>query len=384
MRLIHIVPSVSEEASGATYAVLRLCESLQCVGNELTLAALDWAPLSTTPSFLHVFPVGTGPRRLGRSPLMYKWLSDRVATGGVDILHNHGMWQMNSIYPAWAARHGNVKLVCSTHGALSDWAMRHGSKAKRIFWPLLQQSALRQVACFHATAESEYEQIRRLGFKQPIATIPNGIDIPMLSPKCHNEYRTLLFLGRIHKVKGLDILLPAWREVQDLFPHWRLVIAGSDVGYNGSSGYLGELQRLAKELGIERLEFVGNLFGAGKIQAYRDAELFVLPSYSENFGITVAESLASSTPVIVSKGAPWAGLAQSDSGWWVDIGVASLVACLKQTMSLSSNELASRGENGRLWMQKEFSWNRIAERMSETYRWLSDRSLPKPACVRLD
>jgi glycosyltransferase involved in cell wall biosynthesis len=384
MPLIHVVPAITEEASGPSYSVVRLCQSLIESGEDLTLAALDWSPYPSMPEFMKVFPLGIGPRRLGRSPEMSRWLMGEASSGRAEVIHNHGMWQMNAVYPAWAARQGNVQLVYSPRGSLSEWAMRHGSKLKNIFWPVLQRPALRRATCFHATAESEYHDIRRLGFTQPVAVIPNGIDLPIVLPKTFGEQRTLLFLGRIHPKKGLDMLLAAWRVVQECFPRWRLIIAGSDDGFNGSSGYRDELLVLIRSLGVERAEFVGNLYGTEKMQAYRDADLFVLPTYSENFGMTVAESLAAGTPVIVSKGAPWSGMDQNDAGWWIEIGGNPLVACLKDALSRSPAELAAMGENGRAWMERDFLWDGIGAKMAATYRWLCDRSLPVPAWVRLD
>lgn len=385
MRLIHVVPAVSEEASGPSYSVVRLCESLVAEGNELSLAALDWVPLSSRPPFLRTFPLGWGPGRLGRSPKMYHWLRDQCESRHVDLLHNHGMWQMNAVYPAWAARRTSVRLMFSPRGAFSPWAMRHGSSIKRIFWPLLQSPALRQASAFHATAESEYHDIRRQGFRQPVTIIPNGIDLPTELPHRRSaQERTLLFLGRIHIVKGLDMLLPAWQAVQDHFPDWRLVIVGSDDGYHGPTGYLEAVKSQAAQLGLKRIHFLGPLFGQQKSQAYRDADLYVLPSHSENFAVTVAEALAMETPAIVSKGAPWSGLTEQRAGWWIDIGVEPLVACLKDALARSPDELAAMGQRGRDWMQRDFSWDSIGSRMTETYRWLCDQSLPVPPWVRLD
>ncbi len=384
MPVIHVVPAITEEASGPSYTVVRLCQSLIESGQDLTLVALDWSPYPSMPEFMKVFPLGIGPRRLGRSPEMSRWLMGETTSGRVDVIHNHGMWQMNAVYPAWATSHSNVQLVYSPHGTLSEWAMRHGSKAKKIFWPLLQRPALRQAICFHATAESEYHDIRRLGFDQPVAIIPNGIDMTKMPDQSHCQQRTLLFLGRIHVVKGLDMLLPAWRAVQDSFPDWRLVIAGGDDGYHGVSSYLDEIKKKVQELGLARVEFLGPIYGEKKLQVYRDADLYVLPSYSENFGMTVAEALSMSTPAIVSKGAPWSGMDQNAAGWWIDIGVDPLVACLTGALSRSPAELAVMGENGRAWMERDFSWGGIGAKMAATYRWLCDRSLPVPAWVRLD
>ncbi|HXH29518.1 MAG TPA: glycosyltransferase [Bacteriovoracaceae bacterium] len=383
MRTIHTVPAISEEASGPSYSVMRLCESLMAEGENVTLAALDWAPVDSPPAFLKRFPLGLGPRRLGRSPAMYRWLREEVASGRVDLIHNHGMWYVSSAYPGWVTKHTATNLVTSPRGAFSTWAMQHGSPMKRIFWPILQRPALYATTCFHATAESEYKDIRRLGFRQPVAIIPNGIDIPECSPKQPDESRTLLFLGRIHPVKGLDMLLPAWGAVQERFPEWQLKIVGSDFGYYGESGYLNELRTLVSRLKLNRVEFVGELRGREKLQAYRDADLFVLPTYSENFGLTVAEALAAGSPAIVSKGAPWEDLDKNGCGWWIDVGIDPLVACLEEAMALSSEACSAKGMHGRNWMIEEFSWSWIGRMMDQTYRWLNSGGTV-PNWIRLD
>lgn len=380
---IHTVPAISEESSGPSYSVVRLCESLIATGQKVTLAALDWAPMDSPPPFLKRFPLGLGPRRLGRSPAMYRWLREEVASGRVNLIHNHGTWYASSMYPGWVTKHAATTLVTSPRGVFSTWAMQHGSPMKRIFWPILQRPALNATTCFHATAESEYEDIRRLSFRQPVAIIPNGTDIPELIPRQVSESRTLLFLGRIHPKKGLDMLLPAWGAVQDRFPDWQLKIVGSDSVYYGESGYLNEMRALVSRLKLNRVEFAGELRGMKKIQAYRDADLFVLPTYSENFGLTVAEALAAGTPSVVSKGAPWDDLDKNGCGWWIDVGLDPLVACLEEAMALSSEACFAKGMLGRNWMIEEFSWPRIGQMMGQTYRWLISGGAV-PNWIRLD
>jgi glycosyltransferase involved in cell wall biosynthesis len=315
---------------------------------------------------------------------MYAWLKETIASGAVGLVHSHGMWMMPAVYPGRACRAGKeARLVVSPHGTFSQWAFASGSPLKRVFWPLFQRPAIAECACFHATAASEYSDIRRMGFNQPIAVIPSGIDIPSFLPKTEGPVQTLLFLGRLHPVKGLEWLLPAWAALEDRFPNWKLRIVGSDAHYLRGSDYSMKLKNLATDLKLERVEFVGELRGNEKLTAFREADLFVLPSHTENFGVAVAEALAAGTPALVSKGAPWGGLVANECGWWVDLGVEALVEGLRKAMSLSPQELMQMGHRGRDWMAHEFSWPRVGEAMAQTYAWLTTGGQP-PGCVRLD
>jgi glycosyltransferase involved in cell wall biosynthesis len=364
LKLIHTIPTINEEASGPSYSVVRLCEVEIALGAQVTLTAIDRNPSSSIASYMKVFPYGLGPKKLGRSPEMYSWLKSQTKEKKVDLIHNHSLWMMPNVYPKEICQRAGVPLIISPRGTLSDWAMQSGSLIKKIFWPLVQGPVLSSATCFHATAYSEYEDIRRLGFRQPVAVIPNGIDIGALQKNNSNE-RTLLFLGRIHPKKGIEMLLQAWRMLQSQYPEWRLQIVGPD-----NEGHLDKMIALAKKLDLKRVKFCGPLYGKEKNQAYSDADLFVLPTYSENFGMSVAEALAAGTPVVVSKGAPWAEINQKNAGWWVDINTEGLLAGLKDGMSKSPNELLKMGYNGKLWMQAEYSWLDIGKRMLKTYEWV--------------
>lgn len=378
MRVIQVVPAISEEAAGPSYSVPRLCESLIGAGVDVQLATLDWAPTGVNIPYLKSFPVAGWPRRLGRSPKMNHWLKQQADSGQLDIIHNHSLWMMPNVYPGWVVRHSRSQLVVSPRGTLSAYAMNLNKLQKKIFWRVLQGSALRASSCFHATAESEYEDIRRLGFKQPICILPNGIDVPPLEETPNSGRRQLLFLGRIHPKKGIDILLHAWQVVERQFSDWDLHIIGPDNG-----GYLAEMQALAKQLQLKRVLFVGPLFGEDKLRIYRSASLFVLPTHSENFGMTVAEALAAGTPAIVTKGAPWDGLEKQGAGWWIDIGVDPLVVCLEQALATTPTRLAEMGRAGREWMLRDYSWERIGAQLSGVYRWLLEGGEPPPS-VRLN
>jgi len=383
--IIHTVPDITKESSGPSYSVTKLCESLIDFDNELRLAVLDWEHDKGKQDYIRYFSLSGIPKKLGISRKMKLWFHGQAEGKDISIIHSHGIWQMNGIYAANAATKYKVQFVVSPRGTLSDWAMKSGTKFKKIFWPLLQRPALKQVNCFHATAESEYLDIRRLGFKQPVAIIPNGIDIPdekiIMTPK--DDTKTLLFLGRIHPKKGLDILLESWRFIQDEFPQWNLSIVGNDEDNYGSSGYLNFTKTLANNLGLNRVNFLGELNGEEKNLAYQQADIFILPTYSENFGVTVTESLAAGTPAIVSRGAPWESINTKNAGWSIDIGIEPLVSCLREALSLPDHKLKEIGINGRKWMIDDFSWPLIGEKMNETYKWLHTKK-NRPGWIYLD
>ena len=370
--VVHVVPSVSIVSSGPSYSVVRLCESIIAAGDEITLAVLNserWTAVAS-PAFVRAFPQGRGGR-LGRSPALKRWLDQQVRDNLAEIVHSHGMWQMNAVYPAWAVAKGRAKLIVSPRGALSEWAMRHGSRAKRLFWSALQRPALSQAACFHAAAEPEYEDIRRLGFRHPVALIPNGVDLPRLSETGRGDGRTVLFLGRLHPIKGVDTLIDAWRLVQDDFPDWRLVIVGDDVDpWRGSTGYMDVLRRRVETSGAARVRFTGELRGPAKWAAYGAAALYVLPSRSESFGVTVAEALAAGVPAITTRRTPWREVEPRGAGWCVDTEPAPLAACLRRALAAGTPALRRMGLRGRDWMAATFSWAEVGRRMAGTYDWL--------------
>ena len=261
-------------------------------------------------------------------------------------------------------------------------ALRISAWKKRPFWWLLQRSALEAADCLHATAASEYQEIRAVGLTRPVAIIPNGIDLPdraTMPPRGGGTERVVLSLGRIHPKKGLDRLVRAWARIEPEFPSWRLRIVGpAEVGHDK------QLAALARALGLQRVAIEGPVYGAQqKLDTYRNADLFVLPTLNENFALTVAEALAAEVPVISTRGAPWAGLDRERCGWWIDHGVDPLAAALRQAMTIGCAERRAMGARGRAWMARDFGWDRIAGDMLQVYRWLIEGGEPPPT-VRAD
>jgi glycosyltransferase involved in cell wall biosynthesis len=381
--VLHVIDSVAEEASGPSYSVPRLCRALATNGDRVRLLSIGEPGTTEADGYRHdrfrhdwnSVPI---LRRLRASRALRSAL--KSLAGDVDVVHAHGLWLMSNVYPAWAADRSGKPLVVSPRGMLGAAALRFSRWRKRLFWLALQGGALRRAACLHATSGAELADIRAAGLRQPVAVIPNGIDVaaPDGAKKTSTGLRTALFLGRIHPKKGLESLLAAWARVEAVHPDWRLDIVGPlEVKYSG------ELQRIITDRKLARARLAGPLYGAEKFRAYAQADLFVLPTLNENFAMTVAESLAQGTPVISTKGAPWQGLEMHKCGWWIDHGADALAAALDRAMSLERHRLAEMGEAGRLWMQRDFSWDAIAREMSSIYGWLAGRG-DRPSCVRTE
>lgn len=375
MKLVHVVPQVDREASGLSHSVPSLCNSLVEVGNQVDLLCTA-ARQGLGPVNIKMFPHWPVLKGFSISPGLVAELARSRSDS--DIVHNHSLWTLVNIAPGMVVPGSRAKLVCSPRGTLSPWALSISRCKKRALWPI-QRLTLSRASMLHATSHDEMQQIRSTGFRVPVTLVPNGVDIPSLNDSVRKgPRRTLLFLSRIHVTKGIDRLLHSWRDLQHRHPEWDLVIAGKDT-----TSYMSVCDQLVSELGLERVFFPGPIYGEDKAIAYRNADLFVLPTHSENFGLVVAEALAHGCPVVVSKGAPWSGLEQTDSGWWTDNSVPALTATLDEAMSCGSDVLAQKGVNGRNWMKRDFSWSYAAEKMQVAYEWLLSGG-PVPQHVYID
>ena len=377
MKGIHIVPSIEDEASGPSYSVVRLCESLLESGHQVILMTLGDSEKKF--SFHRPYKRVKFLYRLGLSSVMKKDIDKIARNDSIDYIHSHGLWMMPNIYAGWIAKKYNIPLIISPRGALSEKAMKTGLiLIKNLFWHIFQKKILLSASCFHATSDAEYEDIRRIGFKQPVIIIPNGIDFQEKIKKTKQPHKTLLFLGRIHPIKGIENLLYAWSEVHSFFPDWRLKIAGP-----GERIYVEKIKSLSSTLSLERVDFLGPLYGKNKWDAYRNSELYILPSFSENFGMTVAESLSVGTPVITTKGTPWRGVIDKKSGYWVENSKNSLVSCLQEALP-DLLKLRKMGLNGQRWMLQAYSWDAVAKEMQAMYAWKIQGNTKATKNIKLD
>lgn len=281
----------------------------------------------------------------------------------VSLIYHVGIWAAINHRVAGVGRRCGIPVVASPRSMLDPWARKHRRWKKRLAWWTYARRGFFSAAAVHVTADMEAGFVRVAGYEGPVITIPNGIDFPdtentRVEAKTPGRFR-LLFLSRIHEKKGLPDLLNAFGKLND--PDWELTIVGNDDG-----GHRPKCESLAKKLpNADRVHFVGAVSDAEKWGWYRSADLFVLPSHSENFGIVIGEALAVGIPVITTTATPWKSLEKRDCGWCVSPGFEELLQALKTATALDPETRQEMGQRGAEWMRGSFSWEQVGRQFVE-------------------
>lgn len=330
-------------------------------------AAVAWGPQ------VHAHRTA-GPRAFGYAPGMARTLA-RLAPSVIDV---QGLWTYPSLANLRHHRRHGTPYVVTPRGMLDPWARARSWWKKRLVRLWFEDAHLAGAACLRATAEMEAEHFRSFGLRNPIAIVPNGVEIPAEGQgnRTCGGRRRALFLSRIHPKKGLPYLLKAWRDIEARAPDWDLVIAGPD-----EVNHTAEMKALAHTLGLSRVTWHPPVHGEEKSDLYRSADLFVLPTHAENFGLVVAEALAHGVPVVTTRNAPWAGLQDHRCGWWIDLDDRALYAALAEATALPCPGLREMGDRGRAWMTRDYGWDGIAEKMLSVYECVSRGEAP-PTSLR--
>jgi len=302
-----------------------------------------------------------------------------------DVVLIHGLWRQHCWVTGKLASELGKPLVVSAHGMLEAWALRHKRIRKYLYSAIVERRNLRRAACLRALTLGEAEDYRRYGLRAPVAVIPNGIEVPnALDPESFWSHypglrgrRVILFLGRLHYKKGLDVLCRAWAIVARKHADAHLVLAGPDW-----EGTRCALERLIGELGLEdTVTFTGVLKGKLKWGALAASESFVLPSYSEGFSVATLEAMAAGKPVIISRQCYFPEVAREGCGWVIEPCEKDLADALLNCLSMGKRELSEMGERGQGLVRSRYSWDRIGKQMADVCDWLLGG--PKPTSVEI-
>jgi glycosyltransferase involved in cell wall biosynthesis len=379
IKVVQIVPSLSQATGGLFVSISHLARYSMRHGAEIVICSPrdDATPAELAawePAEICTYP-RVGPKKFAFAPELVGGL-ERI---NPDLVHSHGVWTFTTIAASRWSRRNSKPYVASVHGMLEPWSLQQSSLKKRIARWLYQDTLLHKAGALRATSDMEADNIRSAGFNNPIAVVPNGVvlpDPPELSPRPSSRpVRRALFMSRIHPKKGLMNLIAAWKQLQPR--GWELDIVGPD-----EKGYAYEVRAAIAASGLEdSIRVIGPVWGAERFHYYWEADLFVLPSFSENFGLVVAEALACDVPVITTKGLPWEDLERNHCGWWIEIGVAPLVEALRAATEMSDSQRSEMGARGRRLIAEHYNWDSSAKKMTDVYRWLVGKGA-QPDCVR--
>lgn len=374
LNLLHTVSGLRNDAGGSRHFPASLCEAMGRVGHRLHLLSQDDAP-SHDPCKLpdenfvktSLLPLTLSSKRLKfhYSVCFSKTFESICKSERIQIVHDHGLWLPSNHSSASVSKRLGIPFVIHPHGMLERNALEIHSWKKSLAWRLYQRKDLEIATMFVATSESEAKSIRAIGFDQPIAVIPIGVDIPDIGTKTRpNKMRQAVFLSRIHPIKGLTDLVEAWAKVRPT--NWKMVIAGPD-----EENHRSEIEREVNNRGLtDSFVFVGPVYGKLKEDLFKQSDLFILPSKSENFGLVVAEALSYGIPVLTTDRTPWKSLLSQQCGWWVEKSVVALADAISDATSLTDAERETMGLRGKAFVEKEFSWSKIAKKMVMAYEWV--------------
>lgn len=350
MKIFLSVPSFKSEYGGPAYTVLRLGQVLGQLGHTIGLWAADGSAVGLENTEGCRYFKGSLNRSLD-------------SFGIPDVIHDNGLWTFENHAVTGSAVKHDIPLVISPRGMLEPWSLEQSQWRKKLALLTYQKRDLRKASRIHATSEAEADNFCAIIPGLCVDVIPNGIDLPdggKPTDKSRNV-RTALFLSRIHPKKGIELLLSVWKQMRP--QGWRLRIVGP-----GEESYRSEIKRLVADYGLESLvKIESELLGEKKADAFSRADLFILPSYSENFGVVVAEALSFGVPVVTTKGTPWQILENARCGWWVEANCQSLAESLAEAMSLSSDVLQEMGARGRELAETQYSWLRVATMFQRSY-----------------
>lgn len=368
-RIVHVTADLGP-SSGSTYTALpQLCRRLEMTGCQVHLVStVEQGPARRelrNEFEVALLPKSRWGKSLGRSPALEREV--RRLGAQADLFHVHGMWRLSTVRTLREARRRQVRAIASPLGTFASAALQIAPLRKRAFWTVWQRPALRDVACYHAASHTEHDQLRNFGVTAPIAVIPLGVDIPpaTMQRRTPGDGTTVLFLGRISRIKNLVSLIAAWRTIQTDFLGARLRIVGPD-----DRGHREAVRQAVQVFGAERVSIEHEVFGVARDALYAASDLVVLPSLSESFGLVVPEALAAGRPVIATSNSPWKVLTERDCGWCVAPTVEALAGILREALSLPSEHLAEMGHRGRELAEEQFSWPRSVGRFISLYDWV--------------
>ena len=373
MKVLSFISSLDINAGGPSRSVPMLAKGLAEQGVDITLMTVKSENMNT-----HALEGTSAKLKVLTPSFSKKKIAKYLAEERFDLIQIQSMWDMPYHKVMVVARKQGIPYIVTPRGMLDPWSLAHKKWKKKLAWWLYQRNDVQKSVCVFTTAKMEAEHVTNLGITTCKAVIPNGIETDSYPCKTSVDIvkKQVLYLSRVHMQKGVELLIDAWKRIHSDFADWQLHIVG-----NGEAEYIHGLENKVKSLGLkDSIKILPPMFGEAKINVYQESALFCLPSYSESFGMAIAEAMSCGTPVITTTNCPWDILNETNTGWCVDLSVDNLEYALRKALSMSSAELYDRGQRASQLICDNFDYRSVTRKTLSLYEWLLNGG-KKPAFV---
>ena len=394
MKILVVVPALGSVYGGPSKSVVELTQALGNRGIDIDLVttnangsdSLD-VPLNCwiAKEFYRIqyFPYWA-IKDYKISFSLTKWLWNNVKN--YDLVHTNAIFSYAILPAYWACQKDRVPYIVTPRGMLEPWALSYKAWKKRFYYRLLEKPALNRANAIQMLASTEAKRTESLNLKAPFTIVPNGIHRqdfePLVSPELFYQKfpetknkQLIIFLGRIDPKKGLDLLANAMGKIHDQFSQAHLVIAGPD-----NIGFLNTAKNYFSEAGcLDKVTFTGILTGRLKYSALSAAEIYVAPSYSEGFSMSVLEGMASGLSCVITTGCNFPEAAELNAAYEVDIDADKIANALTKCLQ-NSQEAKAMGERARKLILEQYTWDSIATKLIDVYAAIINQ---KPLCTYL-
>lgn len=407
MRVLHVIPSVASVRGGPSKAVMAMVKALRVSGVDAEIVTTN----DNGPDLLDVplgrridypltgleentsVPIWFFPRfnpsisavkEFAFSAALTTWLWKNIRN--YDLLHVHAIFSYTSTAAMTIARLRGVPYILRPLGQLCEWSLQQSAYKKQIYLKLIEQSNINNSVGLHVTSVQEQQEVSWLGLVAPSFVLPHGLDVSSPIPDARIKLRQLLnlpadepiilFLSRLHLKKGLDYLIPALSKLTH--HRFTFVLAGS-----GSKEYEAQIKSLLVSNDILNRTYLAGFVGGEKKDLFlQGSDLFVLTSYSENFGVSVLEAMASSLPVLVTPGVALASVvAEHQVGYIPELDVLEITNAIKHCLT-HPQTARDMGNRARELVLQKYTWNGIANNLSHTYTNFLDNTPKKQLAIQ--
>ena len=363
MKILSFVSSLDLSSGGPSRSVPMLAKGLAELGVDITLMTIRSENMNT-----HALEGTTVKLKVLESTFSRKEIAKYLEDERFELIQIQSMWDLPYHKVMVEARRLGIPYIVTPRGMLEPWSLSQKKWKKKLAWWLYQRNDVQKSACVFTTAKMEADHVSELGITTCKAVIPNGIET--VGYPCKSSIggvkKQVLFLSRVHVKKGIELLFEAWKRIHPDFSDWQLLVIG-----NGEAEYIHSLENRVDSLGLkDSIKILPPVFGEAKINVYQESALFCLPSFSENFGMVIAEAMSCGTPVITTTNCPWTILNETNTGWCIDLSVDNLEHALREAMGMDANALYDMGQKASKLIYDNFDYRSVTRRTLQLYEWL--------------